>query len=413
VRVEVLAIGTELLLGQIVDTNSAVIGEELAKAGIDCTFQAKVGDNLERIVRAFELALERADAVIACGGLGPTQDDITREAIAAVMGVRLERDPVALDQLERFFSSRRTAMAEANLQQADVPVGATLIPQVQGTAPGLICPVGDRVIYALPGVPSEMAEMLTRAVIPDLQVRSGEPAVILSRTLRTVGISEARLSELVAPRLEALDAAGPGAPTMAFLATADGVKVRLTVKASDDATAIARLQGEEEAIRAILGEVVYGVDDETIETAVGALLQERGWTLAVAESFTGGLIAARVVEAPGASIFFRGGVVAYDEAVKFEVLGVPRGPVVTAEAAIAMADGVRALLGADVAVSTTGAAGPTGQEGHPPGTGFIATAIAGRATVAEEMRVSGSRLRVREYGALRAMQLLRQRLLAL
>jgi len=412
-RVEIVAVGTELLLGQIVDTNSTVIASELARCGLECHFQTRVGDNHARIVSALELALGRADAVIVCGGLGPTQDDITREAVAAVMGVELRRDPVALAALYEIFTARAIEMPASNLRQADVPDGASLIRQRSGTAPGLICPVGTQVIYAVPGVPEEMAEMLAEAILPDLQARSGAPAVIRSRSIRTVGISESKLAELVTPRLEALDREGPGAPTIAFLASfSEGVTVRITVKSSDEASASRRLGEEEAAVRRIVGAAVYGTDGETIESAVGALLVARGLTLAVAESFTGGLLASRIVATPGASAYFRGGIVAYDSEVKFSLLGVERGPVVSAEAAVAMADGACKLLGADVAIATTGVAGPERQEDRPPGTAFIATSVPGGPTIATAMRASGSRSRIREYAALRAMNLLRTRLLA-
>src|SRR4051794_24533272 len=184
------------------------MGEQLALAGIDSLYQTKVGDNLGRIVGAIQLALSRSDAVIVCGGLGPTHDDITREALAEVMGVELVLDEVVADVITAMFSRRRRTMAANNLNQALVPVGATVIPQVRGTAPGLICPVGDKVVYAVPGVPGEMREMLERAVLPDLQARSGEVAAIVSRTLRTWGESESGLAERLADRIAHLDAVG-------------------------------------------------------------------------------------------------------------------------------------------------------------------------------------------------------------
>src|SRR5579872_2196174 len=204
-RCEVVAVGTELLLGQIVDTNSSWIGEELAAAGIDSHFQTKVGDNLARIVLAIREALARSDAVIVSGGLGPTQDDITREAIAEVMNVGLHRDPGIVERIRAMFDARGRVMAANNARQADVPEGAEVIPQVRGTAPGLICPVGHKVIYAVPGVPHEMQEMVTRAIVPDLQARSGEVSTIRSRVLRTWGLAESTLAEVVAPRVDALD----------------------------------------------------------------------------------------------------------------------------------------------------------------------------------------------------------------
>nr|MDA8292520.1 competence/damage-inducible protein A [Actinomycetota bacterium] len=407
-RAEIVAVGTELLLGQVVDTNSAFLGEKLAEAGVDCLFQTTVGDNLDRIAEALEVALARSDAVVTCGGLGPTQDDITREAVAAVMGAPLRRDPALLATIEELFRARGRPMAASNAKQADVPVGAVPIPQRRGTAPGLVCAVGEKVVYCVPGVPDELREMVERAVVPDLRARSGEQAVIVSRMLRTWGLSESLLAEVVAPRLEHLDALGAAAPTIAFLASGiEGIKLRVTVKSADRAAADAALAGEEAELRALLGDRVFGVDDETMEHAVGKLLLGMGATLAVAESFTGGLIAARIVAVPGASRWFRGGVVAYSTDVKHEVLGVPEGPVVTAEAAAALADGVRVLLGADVALATTGVAGPDAQEGLAPGTAFAGVALADAPPEAVALALGGDRARVRQIGTISALDELR------
>src|ERR1700730_15029840 len=270
-RGEVVAIGTELLLGQIVDTNSSWMGERLAVAGIDSHFQTKVGDNLDRIVLALRTALARSDAVIVCGGLGPTQDDITREAIAEVMNVELIRDESIVEVIRKMFGSRGREMPDNNLRQADVPAGATAIPNPRGTAPGLICPVGDRVILATPGVPHEMRAMMEEAVIPELQARAGTTATILSRTLRTWGMSESGLAEAVASRLDALEASGN--PTIAFLASGiEGIKVRITAKGPDKASVEALLDAEEAELRGLLGSIVFGIDGETIEASVGKLL---------------------------------------------------------------------------------------------------------------------------------------------
>jgi nicotinamide-nucleotide amidase len=412
VRVEVVAVGTELLIGQIVDTNSAWIGEQLALAGLDSLRQTKVGDNVGRIAEAVREALGRSDAVIVCGGLGPTHDDVTREALAEVMGVRLRRDPEALRLLENVFASRRRPMPASNLRQADVPEGARIIPQRLGTAPGLICPVADKVVFAVPGVPDEMKEMLERAVLPELRRRAGEAFVIASRTLRTWGYGESHLAELLAPRLEALEAVGVGVPTIAFLASGiEGIKVRLTVKATNEAEANKALAKEEAEIRAILGHAVFGVDEETMEHALGDLLSRAGLCLAVAESFTGGLMASRLVAVPGASHWFAGGLVAYDAKIKHRLLEVPAGPVVSAEAAAAMAEGARRLFQADVALSTTGVAGPDPQEGRPPGTAFVGLALPGEAAKARELELLGGRLRIREIATITAFDVLRRRLL--
>jgi nicotinamide-nucleotide amidase len=417
-RCEVVAVGTELLLGQVVDTNSSWIGEQLALAGIDSHFQTKVGDNRERIVSAFRLAIERSDAVIICGGLGPTQDDITRDALAEVMGVELVRDDAIAERIREMFASRGRAMAENNLNQADVPVGASVIEQRRGTAPGLICPVTvpgpdgepvEKVMYAVPGVPHEMYEMLERAILPDLRLRSGEPATILSRTLRTWGDSESGLAERLADRISELDERGN--PTLAFLASGmEGLKVRITAKGPDEIAARELLAHEEGVLRELLGDIVFGVDDETMEIAVASLLDAKGLTLGLAESLTGGLLGARLTSAPGASAWFRGSIVSYASEVKYDLLGVPEGPVVTAAAAEAMALGARKVLAADVGLAVTGVAGPAEQEGVAPGTVFVGLALDDR-TESRELHLPGDRQRVREFATISALDLLRHRLL--
>ncbi len=409
-RCEVVAVGTELLLGQIVDTNSSWIGEQLAAAGIDTHFQTKVGDNHQRIVDALRLALSRSDAVICCGGLGPTQDDITREAIATVMNVALERHDDIVERIRAMFSSRGREMSENNARQGDVPKGASIIVQTRGTAPGLICPVGKKVIYAVPGVPYEMKDMLERAILPDLVARTGTIATIRSRVLRTWGIAESTLAERISSRLDALDR--PGAPplTIAFLASGiEGIKVRLTAKAPTEAEAVAFLDAEEREVRAILGQLVFAVDDATMEATVGSLLVERGWTMGLAESVTGGLVASRCVAVPGASTWFRGAVVSYATEVKQTVLGVPEGPVVSAAAALAMARGARSVLGADVGVAITGVAGPTEQDGQPVGTVFVGL-VTPDGEHTEQLLLPGDRERVRYFSAISSMDVVRRAL---
>jgi nicotinamide-nucleotide amidase len=417
-RCEVVAVGTELLLGQVVDSNSAWLGEKLAEAGIDSHFQVKVGDNVERIALVIRTALARSDAVICCGGLGPTQDDITRQAIAAVMNVPLERDPDMVAVIRAMFAARGRAFPASNARQADKPAGATFIHQTKGTAPGLVCPVGEKVLYAVPGPPYEMSDMVERAVLPDLVARAGARATIRSRTLRTWGMAESALGELLGPHMEELDAGGDGAgagpkPTIAFLASGiEGLKVRATVKAPTEAEAVAALDAEEQVLREILGEVVFAVDDETMEHVVGELLGKLEWTLAVAESMTGGLVSSRIVDTPQASSWFKGGVVTYASEVKFDVLDVREGPVVCEEAAVQMAEGVRRLLGTDVGLSVTGVAGPDRQEGQPVGTAWLGVALPG-GTEAVEVRLPGDRTRIRQLAAISLLDLLRRKLLSM
>jgi nicotinamide-nucleotide amidase len=416
VRIEIVAVGTELLLGQIADTNSAWLGEHLAANGVGSHFHQAVGDNHDRIVLALRTALARSDGVIVCGGLGPTQDDITREAIAEVLNVPLVRNQAIVGLIAGFFEARGRTMTANNARQADVPQNATIITQVSGTAPGLICPIGNKVIYAVPGVPYEMAEMFERAILPDLRDRMaevGEEGVIASRVLRTWGASESGLAEALQDRIDALDA--PGGVTLAFLASGiEGIKVRITARARtlDDVTAL--LDKEEgEVRRAIderLGDIVFGVDDESMEVAVAHRLITCGLSFGVAESLTGGLIASRLVNVPGASSWFRGAIVAYDSRVKYDVLGVPAGRVVTESAAAAMAEGAARVTGADVGLGITGVAGPEEQEGVTPGTVLVGLSLPGQPVLTRELRVPGDRERVRQYGAISALDLLRRAL---
>ena len=304
-RCEIVAVGTELLLGLIVDSNSAWIGEQLALAGIDSHFQVKVGDNFARIEACIRQGLERSDAVICCGGLGPTQDDITRDVIAHVMGVGMRRDQAIADRIRKIFELRGRVMSGNNLRQADVPVGAQPIAQMPGTAPGLVCPVGGKVIYAVPGVPSEMREMIAGTVLPDLRRRSGQSAVIRSRTLRTWGMSESGLAEVLAARVEELDRLGN--PTIAYQASGiDGIKVRVVAKCDDEATAARILDAEEKLIRGLLGDVIFGIDEQSMEVIVLDRLRKKGMTLAAAESVTGGLLSSRMNLADPAMETFRG-----------------------------------------------------------------------------------------------------------
>jgi nicotinamide-nucleotide amidase len=408
-RCEVLAVGTELLLGQIVDTNSAWIGEQLAASGIDSYEHRVIGDNQARIVAALRDMLSRAEAVIVCGGLGPTQDDLTRDAIAELMGVELHRREDLIELIAAMFSSRARDMPQNNLRQADVPQGGEPIPNPIGTAPGLRCPVGTKIVYAVPGVPYEMQLMVSEHVVPDLLARAGEHSAIVSRSLKTWGASESGLAEMIAHRVDAQTN-----PTIAFLARGiEGLVVRVTAKAATEAEARKMVETEEAELRTILGDLVFGVDDETMEHAVLARLGDRGWTLGVAESVTGGLIGARLANVPGASATFRGTIGAYASDVKRSVLGVTADRVVSEESATQMAVGAQRVLGADVGIAVTGVAGPTEQDNQAVGTVCFGISLPGHDPFASTVRLPGDRERIRQFATISLLNLVRLRLDAL
>ncbi|MBT5897270.1 MAG: CinA family nicotinamide mononucleotide deamidase-related protein [Rhodospirillaceae bacterium] len=396
-RCEIVAIGTELLLGQIVDTNSSWIGEQLALVGIDSHFQVKVGDNFDRMERTIRHALERSDAVICCGGLGPTQDDITREVIAAIMGVELHRDEAVVAKIRDMFESRGRVMVDNNRRQADIPEGASLIAQMPGTAPGLVCPIGDKVIYAVPGVPHEMRTMMDGTVLADLQRRSGETAVIRSRVLRTWGDSESGLAERLADRIDQLD--GLGNPTLAFQASGmEGIKVRITAKAVHETAAAEIISAEETLLRGLLGDVIFGVDEESMETVVLNLLEARGLTLAIAEGMTGGVLSARLSEIDHGLTVFRGG------AVRGEM---EDGERPGADSAAAAAIGARRDFGTDVGLAVTAA---RAHDEQPPGTVFMNLAM-GEAQYAQTVSLPGDRARFRNYAVINVLNFLRKTLM--
>ncbi len=404
-RAEIVAVGTELLLGQIIDTNSALIASRLAEIGVDCYYQSRVGDNHARIVSSLRLALSRCDVVIVCGGLGPTQDDITREAVAEVLGVPLELDASVLETIESYFSRLGRPMPENNKLQALVPRGAEVISQMKGTAPGLICNVGNKVLYAMPGVPYELEDMLDRGVLQDLLKRQDAQETIRSLVIRTWGLSESKLAEVLSPEIDRLDAIGD--VTLAFLASGmEGLKVRATAKGADEAEVNEKLDAEKTILESTLGDYIFGYGSDTMESVVGELLYDRGATLSVAESLTGGLLASKVVSHPGASRYFLGGVVSYAAEAKREILGVRDLPVISSEVASDMAVGVSRLFSSDYGLSLTGVAGPDSQEGKEPGTVWIGISAKGDVCT-KQIFLGGDRERVRWYSAMSALDLLR------
>jgi len=381
---EILTVGTELLLGLTVDTNAADLGRALAAAGVRVLRRTSVGDDGERIRDALRAALERVPLVLVSGGLGPTRDDLTKHAVAEVMGKPLRHDPVILAHLEELYRKRGIhRMPEANRSQADVPDGATVLPNRWGTAPGLwIEDGGGRVVVLLPGVPQEMRGLVEHEVLPRLRQRvadadardPAEAGVVRSRVLRTTGIAESALADQLGDPARFL----PRHVTLAWLPSYDGTDLRLTAWRLPAAEADAALEAGVQALRPKLGPVCYGEGDADLAEVVLDLLGRKGARLAVAESCTGGLIGARVTAIPGSSRVFRGGAVAYDNDVKLGVLGVSAETLaahgaVSEAVAREMAAGAARLFDTDAAVAVTGIAGPSGAvAGKPVGTVWIA-----------------------------------------
>jgi nicotinamide-nucleotide amidase len=401
VIVEVVAVGTELLLGQIVNTNAAFIGSALAEHGHDAMYQQVVGDNFERVTDALRTAIDRSDAVIITGGIGPTQDDLTREALCQATGREMLFSGEYAETLRHWWERRGRVMPESNLKQAEYPEGAVMVPNPRGTAPGLILDHEGTVIFCVPGVPAEMEYLLEHEVIPALRVRAAGDSTLVSRLLRTWGRSESDVAETLADLYEATTN-----PSVAFLASGGEIKVRLSAKADTAEEAATMLEPLDREVRDRLGDSVFGVDDETIQVVLFRLLEERGWRIGVAESVTGGLVSAALTEVPGSSKYFVGGVVPYDARLKQSLLGVADITTVVNEAtASAMASGVREMLGVEVGVAITGEAGPDTLE-RPPGTIVVGVSTPDD-TRARELTMVGDRERIRIYGVTTALHLAR------
>ncbi len=407
-QVELFSVGTELLLGQIVDTNAAFLAAKLSELGINVYHKTTVGDNAERLAAALRISLGRSDVVFATGGLGPTEDDITAAAVAQIMEVGLVQDEEASAKIRSFARSRRIKLLDSLLKQAWVPDGAEVVPNPVGTAPGFILSRGSKMAIALPGVPTEMKAMAEQTVLPYLAARAaGEGrGVIVSRVLRLAAMGESQAEAEISDLIQAQTN-----PTIAPLAKTHEVFLRLTARAPSRAAAQELIQPLETEIRRRLADHVYGADDETLEVVVGGMLTEAGLTLAVAESCTGGLIGHRLTNVPGSSRYFLASLTTYSNESKIELLGVPEETIgehgaVSAETAAAMAEGVRRATGADIGLSVTGIAGPEGgTPTKPVGLVFVAQADAG-GTVTEELRLRGDRSMIKERAAQAALYLL-------
>ena len=390
-RAEIISVGTELLLGEISDTNASFLASQLPELGIDLYWISQVGDNQSRLVEVLGRAWQRSDIVLVTGGLGPTEDDLTREAIAEMLGEKPEIATELKLEIQEFFAQRNLDMPASNIRQAALIPSAEAIHNIRGTAPGWWVEKEDHLLIAMPGPPGEMHRMWVEAILPRMRwMVSGD--IILSRTFKTFGLSEARVGEMVSPLLSAAN------PTVGVYAKADGIHLRLTAKAGERKQAEEMVAAGEAEIRGIIGDWIWGTDNETLEAVVGNMLREKGLGLAVMESCTGGLLAATITGVAGASAYFRGGLIAYSGKAKVEFGVAPRiiseHGAVSAEAARAMAEAARLRLGADIGIGITGVAGPGGLEGKAAGLVHIAISD-GETTQMIEADYPGTRIQVR------------------
>ncbi len=406
-KLEVVTIGTELLLGQTVDTNAAELGRALSAAGVEVVRHVSVADRPEMIRAAVAEALQRTGFVISTGGLGPTRDDMTKREVAAIFGKPLELDQTVLRSLEERFRRLGRPMPAVNRTQAEVPAGAMVLPNPRGTAPGLWVEDGGRVVVMLPGVPSEMRGLLAEEVLPRLAAR-GSGVVVRSRTVRTTGSAESALAERVGAIEDDI------APlTLAYLPSTDGVDLRVTAWSLRADEANRRLDGAAMLLRERAGEDCYGEDATDLAAVVLEQLRERNTRLVVAESCTGGLLSGRITAIPGASQVFIGGVVAYDNVVKSGTLEVPpellgRYGAVSEHVVLAMAEAVQRQFAVDAALAITGIAGPTGGTPEKPvGTVWLAARLGPEARALQRI-FPGDRAEIRARAAQAALDLLRR-----
>jgi nicotinamide-nucleotide amidase len=408
VKAEIIAIGTEILLGEIVDTNSAHIAQQLPELGIDLNFKTVVGDNLGRVKETFERAWSRSDLIITTGGLGPTEDDLTREGICALLNEEPSVDPALERHLRAFFEGRGYPMPESNIKQAWLIPSGRAIDNPRGTAPGWWVERDGRVIVSMPGVPSEMERMWAKEVLPELERRS-DGQVLVTRTIKTVGIGEGTVDEMAKP-LYGTPGIGIGT-----YARADGVHLRIGAKAATREEAWHRIHPVEEELKRIFGTAIWGYDDDTLEGYIADQMIERSDTLAVMESCTGGLLSSTLTDVPGSTGYFALGLVTYSSQQKIDN-GVPgevieEFGVVSQETAKAMAEAARQRAGASYGVGITGVAGPDPQDGIPPGTVHVAVATPSGGAHALSMTMNQGRQAVKRRAVTTSLLLLRRALL--
>ncbi len=409
---ELIAVGTELLLGNIANTDAQMISQGLSQLGINVYYHTVVGDNPQRVRQAVDIARGRADILITTGGLGPTCDDLTKVAVAQAFGKELVYHEPSAQRIRERFAARGTPVTENNFQQAMVPEGCTVLDNDWGTAPGVAFQADGTHVLMLPGPPRECAMMFRHRALPYLQQLAD--GVIASRTVKTFGIGESAAEALLRDLMNALHN-----PTLAPYAKPTGTELRITAHAPTREEALRLIAPVEEQVKAILGDKVIGVDVDSLEEVCFALLKDRGLTVGTAESCTGGLLAKLLTDLPGSSAVFRGGVVSYTNGVKAGLLGVPqdlldRYGAVSPQVAEAMARGAKAALGCDIALSTTGVAGPDADDrGNPIGLVYLGLAWGDQCQVTEFHAGPVERERVRRQAAQTALDLLRRHLTGL
>lgn len=405
-RAEIISIGTELLLGDIVNSNAQFLGQELAALGIEMYYQQVVGDNEERILHAFKEAYNRCDIIITTGGLGPTDDDLTKEMAAKYFNKRLFEDKESLENLQEYFKFRKRKMTTNNLKQALIPEGATAIKNNNGTAPGVIIEENNKIMIILPGPPKEMKPMFEEDIKPYLKSKSD--SVIISKMIKILGIGESAVAETVKDLMES-----QSNPTIAPYAKEIGVILRITAKAENEAAALKLIEPLEIEIKNRLGENVYATEDISIEDVVAKLLIENKYTVSTAESCTGGMIASTLINYPGISEVFMEGAVTYSNEAKHKRLGVKNETLekygaVSEETAREMAIGIAKKANTDVSIVTTGIAGPGGgTEEKPVGLVYIGVYVKGKVKV-EKHIFKGNRSKVRNQATITALDTLRR-----
>lgn len=400
--VELISVGTEILLGNIVNTNAAYLSEKCAALGLSCYYQSVVGDNEERLCETFQTALNRSDIVILSGGLGPTQDDLTKECVAKVLDKELVLDEYSKERIAEYFSARRMEITENNWKQAYVPTGAIVIDNENGTAPGLIIPYEGKQVLLLPGPPNELIPMFEQRMMPYLN--DLQPGIICSTTVKLCGIGESKVETEILDLIEKQTN-----PTIAPYAKTGEVHLRVTAKAKNKEQAEEMIAPVVAELQRRFGNYIYTLDENvTLEKALIDMLVEKELTIGTVESCTGGMIAARLTNVPGVSVALKTGLVTYSNKAKKKLVGVKKETLdkhgaVSRQVAKEMAKGMAHLYKADVAIAVTGIAGPDGgSEEKPVGLVYIATCVCGVTTV-KEYRFSGNREKIRENTVVRAL----------